>query len=54
MQMTVLQNTDAISANGLDWTSIDWNKTGCEVRKLQVRIAKATLSKCCRSVSARH
>lgn len=40
--MTVLQNTDAISANGLDWTSIEWSKIGNEVMKLQVRIAKAT------------
>ena len=40
MQMTVLQNTDAISANGLDWTSINWKTMGCEVMKLQVRIAK--------------
>lgn len=50
--MTVLQNTDAISANGLDWTSINWNKTGSEVMKLQVRIAKAAREKRWRKVKA--
>lgn len=50
--MTVLQNTDAISANGPDWTSINWSKTGNEVMKLQVRIAKATREKHWRKVKA--
>jgi RNA-directed DNA polymerase len=40
--MTVLRNTDAVSTNGPGWSSIDWKKAGCEVMKLQVRIAKAT------------
>lgn len=40
--MAVLHNTDAVSTNGPDWTSINWKTVGCEVMKLQVRIAKAT------------
>lgn len=42
--MTVAQTTDASFAQPLDWKSIDWNHVQERVRRLQVRIAKATQS----------
>ena len=42
--MTVAQTTDASFHQPLDWNSIDWNQIQEQVRRLQVRIAKATQS----------
>jgi RNA-directed DNA polymerase len=43
-QMTVSMqiDTDAVSISEQHWHSINWAKCHLEVRKLQVRIAKAT------------
>lgn len=41
-QMTVKRLTDASSTSPLTWRSIDWTHTEEEVRRLQIRIAKAT------------
>jgi len=41
-QMTVEQSTDASFNRQTDWDSIDWKPIEKLVRRLQVRIAKAT------------
>lgn len=40
--MTAKQLADASSTSPLTWRSIDWRGTEEEVRRLQIRIAKAT------------
>ena len=42
--MTVLPNMDAVPTHAADWDSIDWDQAHRAVKRLQVRIAKATLS----------
>ena len=39
--MTVKQLMGAPSAKGNDWKTIDWKKVVSEVKRLQMRIAKA-------------
>jgi hypothetical protein len=41
--MTVLPNMDAVPTHAADWYSIDWDQAHRVVKRLQVRIAKATL-----------
>jgi RNA-directed DNA polymerase len=43
-QMTVEQSTDASFASLLDWSAIHWQAIERQVRRLQMRIAKATQS----------
>lgn len=50
--MTVLKSTDAVSTQHANWNSIDWDKVHAAVKKLQVRIAKATREKRWRKVKA--
>lgn len=45
-------SADAAPTTGIDWHSIDWARCHLEVRKLQVRIAKATELKHWRKVKA--
>jgi RNA-directed DNA polymerase len=40
--MTVLPNMDAVPTHAADWDSIDWDLAHRVVKRLQVRIAKAT------------
>lgn len=40
--MTVMRMTGAASDGGMDWHSIDWREAHRTVRRLQIRIAKAT------------
>lgn len=40
--MTVMEMTGAVSGGEIDWHSIDWAQVHQTVRRLQVRIAKAT------------
>jgi hypothetical protein len=42
-QMTVLPNMDAVPTHAVDWDSIDWDQAHRAVKRLQARIAKATL-----------
>ena len=42
--MTVEQSTDASFGQPLDWKTIDWSQIQEQVRRLQIRIAKATQS----------
>ena len=39
--MTASRRAGAPSGRAEDWSSIDWNRVRCDVRRLQVRIAKA-------------
>jgi RNA-directed DNA polymerase len=41
-QMTVAQTTDAFFGQPLDWKNLDWSQIQEQVRRLQIRIAKAT------------
>ncbi len=50
--MTALRQADAASTWGNDWHNINWANCHLEVRKLQVRIAKATREGCWRKVKA--
>jgi RNA-directed DNA polymerase len=42
MQMTTARAVGAVSSEAAEWYAIDWQAVLCNVRRLQVRIAKAT------------
>jgi RNA-directed DNA polymerase len=44
-QMTIEQSMGAASAHAPDWDSLDWSSIRQQVRRLQMRIAKAISQK---------